>query len=79
MVRTLVNGEHREVTVFFATIVHPVAGYLTYPGAPYRFSASPWSLRVPAPTLGQHNEELYCGRLGISQAELNELRLSDVI
>jgi crotonobetainyl-CoA:carnitine CoA-transferase CaiB-like acyl-CoA transferase len=28
------------------------------PGAPYQFSATPWTLRSPAPTLGQHTAEV---------------------
>jgi benzylsuccinate CoA-transferase BbsE subunit len=28
------------------------------PGAPYRLSATPWRLRAPAPTLGQHTDEV---------------------
>lgn len=31
---------------------------LTYPGAPFRMSATPWSLRRPAPRLGEHNAEV---------------------
>ena len=29
-----------------------------YPGAPYRFSKSPWSISRTAPRLGEHNTEL---------------------
>ena len=28
------------------------------PGAPYKMSATPWTLRRPAPTLGQHTAEV---------------------
>jgi crotonobetainyl-CoA:carnitine CoA-transferase CaiB-like acyl-CoA transferase len=34
-------------------------GPLTYPGAPWRLSKTPWRLRRPAPTLGQHNDEVF--------------------
>ena len=70
----LLTSEHLNARGFFAEIAHPEAGQLKYPGAPYRFSASPWALRRPAPTLGQHNEEVYCGRLGVTKQELEELR-----
>jgi crotonobetainyl-CoA:carnitine CoA-transferase CaiB-like acyl-CoA transferase len=75
----LLNSEHLNARGFFATISHPAAGELQYPGAPYRFSASPWALRRPAPTLGQHNEEIYCGRLGLSPQELAELKKEGVV
>lgn len=75
----LLNSEHLKARGFFAQIGHLEAGTLTYPGAPYRFSASPWALRRPAPTLGQHNEEVYCGRLRLSREELGELKRAGVI
>lgn len=75
----LFTSEHLKARGFFASIGHPEAGELQYPGAPYRFSASPWALRRPAPCLGQHNEEIYCGRLGLSREELDELTKAGVI
>jgi CoA:oxalate CoA-transferase len=75
----LLNSAHLNARGFFAEITHPEAGSLRYPGAPYRFSATPWSLRRPAPCLGQHNEEIYCGRLGLSRQELDELKSTGVI
>ena len=75
----LLHSEHLNARGFFAQIGHPEAGELQYPGAPYRFSASPWALRRPAPTLGQHNEEIYCGRLGLTPAELAEFRTAGVV
>jgi crotonobetainyl-CoA:carnitine CoA-transferase CaiB-like acyl-CoA transferase len=75
----LLNSGHLNARGFFAAIGHPEAGELQYPGAPYRFSTSPWALRRPAPTLGQHNEEIYCGRLGLSKRELEELRTKEDI
>lgn len=75
----LLASPHLQARGFFAEIIHPVAGALRYPGAPYRFSATPWALRRPAPCLGQHNEEIYCGRLGLSSDELQALRSTGVI
>ena len=55
---------------FFVDIEHSKAGKLTYAGAPYIFSETPWTVRLPAPLLGQHNEEIYCQRLGYTREEL---------
>jgi crotonobetainyl-CoA:carnitine CoA-transferase CaiB-like acyl-CoA transferase len=69
--------EHRR---FFQTLEHPVTGPTRYPGLPMRFSALGGALhRSPAPTLGQHNAELLGGELGLSRAELEELRAKQVI
>jgi crotonobetainyl-CoA:carnitine CoA-transferase CaiB-like acyl-CoA transferase len=75
----LLQSEHLKARGFFAQLGHPQAGELQYPGAPYRFSASPWALLRPAPTLGQHNEEIYSGRLGLVRQELEELKRIEVI
>jgi crotonobetainyl-CoA:carnitine CoA-transferase CaiB-like acyl-CoA transferase len=40
------------------------------PSAPYQFSRTPWRLRRAAPRLGQHNHEIFCGRLGLAPEEL---------
>jgi crotonobetainyl-CoA:carnitine CoA-transferase CaiB-like acyl-CoA transferase len=44
-----------------------------------RLSATPGEVRWAGPTLGQHNEEIYRGLLGISAAELEDLRQSKVV
>jgi crotonobetainyl-CoA:carnitine CoA-transferase CaiB-like acyl-CoA transferase len=65
----LLASEHLRARGFFATIAHPVAGALTMPGAPYQMRATPWELRRPAPTLGQHTREVL-EPLGIDVAAL---------
>jgi formyl-CoA transferase len=44
-----------------------------------RLSATPGEVRWSGPALGQHNEEVYRGLLGVSEAELEDLRQSKVI
>ena len=46
---------------FWVTVDREHTGPLTYPGAPWRFSKTPWRIRRPAPTLGQHNAEVFEG------------------
>ncbi len=75
----LLDSPHLNARGFFATIGHPEAGLLRYPGAPYQFSASPWALSRPAPCLGQHNAEVFGRRLGLEQAELDRLKERSVI
>lgn len=61
---------HRE---FFKDVEHHSAGKFRYPGLPYRFSKPGPRLVRPAPRLGQHNEEVLGGELGISMADLERL------
>ncbi|MDY6834706.1 MAG: CoA transferase [Chloroflexota bacterium] len=65
---------------FFTEVYHPEFGkHFTYPGAPYKLSESPWQLHHRAPLLGEHNTAIYCQELGLSQQELNELKVKDII
>jgi crotonobetainyl-CoA:carnitine CoA-transferase CaiB-like acyl-CoA transferase len=52
---------------------------VTAPGAPYKFSVTPWEIRRPAPLLGQHNDEVFVQQLGISATELAALRADGVV
>jgi CoA:oxalate CoA-transferase len=64
---------------FFVEIEHQESGNLKYPGVPYRFSGIPRQEPVPAPVLGQHNEEIYCRFLGYTKRDLVKLKESNVI
>ena len=75
----LLNSEHLKARGFFVEIAQPVAGTHKYPGAPLKYDRTPWEIRLPAPTLGQHNDEIFGGRLGLSTARLGELKTMGVI
>jgi len=74
----LLNSEHLKTRGFFAEITHPVAGTFPYPTAPHQCSKTPWTLRRPAPCLGQHNAEVY-GELGMSGPEVERLRQERIV
>jgi crotonobetainyl-CoA:carnitine CoA-transferase CaiB-like acyl-CoA transferase len=59
---------------FFAEVDHPVAGHVTYPGAPFRMSETPWR-DLRAPLLGEHNDDVYRLELGLDAATLVRLGL----
>ena len=75
----LLNSEHLQARDFFVEIAQPVAGTHKYPGAPVKFSQTPWAVRMPAPTLGQHNAEIFGGWLGMTSARIEELTHKGVI
>jgi crotonobetainyl-CoA:carnitine CoA-transferase CaiB-like acyl-CoA transferase len=65
---------------FFQVMQHPVTGATRYPGLPIVFSALDRHLhRSPPPTLGQHNDEILGGELGLSANELADLRARKII
>jgi len=49
------------------------------PLAPYRLDGAPPPLWAPAPTLGEHNEVVLGGDLGLTRAELDKLAAEGVI
>ncbi|MGH1493814.1 MAG: CaiB/BaiF CoA transferase family protein [Acidimicrobiales bacterium] len=53
----LLSDRHFEERGFFVPVEHPVAGTVRQPGPPIRFDDG-WKLRRPAPTLGQHTDEV---------------------
>ncbi|MEX0682723.1 MAG: CoA transferase [Dehalococcoidia bacterium] len=76
---SLLDSEHLKQRGFFVEVSQTAAGKLTQAGAPYKLSETPWEIRLPAPTLGQHNEDVYGGRLGMSAPEIEALKAEGVI
>jgi len=54
------------------------AGDLTIPGPPFRMTDVEWTPGL-APTLGQHNAELYIEEMGMSPGDLVKLKAAGVI
>ena len=78
-VEDLLNDPQLAHRRYFAEVRHPEAGTWKYPSAPFKLSATSISIRWPAPRLGEHNEEVYCGRLGFSRMDLVDLRRAGVV
>ena len=65
---------------FYCEMDHKVSGRRRYPGWPMRFEPGPAQHhRSPCPTLGQHNEEILGGELGLTTEEIADLRVRKVI
>ncbi len=65
---------------FFSKAEHPeFETTLTYPGAPYVLTRSPWQLRSIAPRIGQHNEDVYRNELGLGDDQISALAGAGVI
>jgi CoA:oxalate CoA-transferase len=63
---------------FFQPIDHPSTGQMMYPGAPFAMQGTSWQ-HARAPLLGEHNAEIYGGRLGYTREDIVQLRGSGVI
>ncbi len=60
------------------TTEHPVAGTVKSPGFPVKLSRTPGTIRLPAPTIGQHNEEVLTQLLGYTKEQVEDLRKAGV-
>ena len=63
----------------FVDVEHPVAGHTTLTGDQIKFNDWEQAVRLPAPTLGQHNEEVYGKMLGFDAAKVHELMEQNVL
>jgi crotonobetainyl-CoA:carnitine CoA-transferase CaiB-like acyl-CoA transferase len=64
---------HLEARGFFVRLNHPEIGKFTHAGIPWHFSATPLSVRRPAPQLGEATEYVFKELLGHSDAEYQAL------
>ena len=58
---------------------HPVMGGVRVDGEPVHFSKTDWVIERSAPTLGQHNRQVFGTILGMSDREIDELVENEVI
>ena len=75
----LLADGHFQERGFWATVDHPAAGVVTQPGRPFIMNETPWQLRSPAPTLGEHNEAVFGEMLGYDRQALVRLKRMGVI
>lgn len=60
------------------TMQHPRAGELKVVGHPVRFSATPGTIRIPPPLVGEHTDAVL-GQLGYTAEQIAALREEGVI
>nr|WP_320145286.1 CoA transferase [uncultured Anaeromusa sp.] len=58
---------------------HPKAGKVVVTGSPLKMSGTPVDLTAPAPTLGQHNAEVYGEVLGLDAKQVAALKSEGII
>jgi crotonobetainyl-CoA:carnitine CoA-transferase CaiB-like acyl-CoA transferase len=76
----MTDDPHLLARGFFQPVAHPEAGTHLQPGPLASFVRQPLSpVRGPAPTLGQHNHEVLCELLGLSEGEYEQLLADEVI
>lgn len=75
----VLHSEQLNVRDYWTRIDDPVLGTLSYPKYIFRSTGSDNFSERSAPSLGAHNDEVFGRELGLSDAEINELRNANVI
>lgn len=75
----LMESPHEVARQFFVSMDHPTLGPIQFPRAAYRLSETAAGPRWPAPGLGEHNVDIYCGELGLSRSELVSLYAAGIV
>jgi CoA:oxalate CoA-transferase len=70
----LYHCPHLRERGFYVEVEHPAAGTVDYPGLGPRLSDLEYQVARPAPLLGQHNHEIFCGELGYAIEDLVKIR-----
>lgn len=78
-IEDIFNDPHYKARENIVEVEHPRLGKIKIPGVVPKFSRTPGAIRHRAPDLGEHNEEILGGMLGLSQEELAELKEKGVI
>jgi CoA:oxalate CoA-transferase len=78
-VSEVMRDEHMHGRGTLEWVDHPDLGYVVMPTTPLRLHGLDVAPTAPSPRVGQHNDEIYGGWLGLSAAELASLREDGVI
>ena len=81
----VLHDDHLGARGFWQWHERRYVGSIPNPSAPYRISATPeppeapLEIHSPSPTLGEHNEEILGGLLGLGSTELARLEAEQII
>ena len=75
----LLGDEHLRSRGYWQWLERAVVGRQPNPSPPYRQGPDPYAISSPAPTLGQHNEEVLGDILGLDASELARLEAMGII
>lgn len=73
------NDPHMHERGMLRWVDHPELGRVVLPNSPIRYEGSPLMDLIPSPELGQHNRDIYCGFLGLSEGEFDGLKAEGAI
>ncbi len=75
----IVDDPHYRARNMILEVPDPNWGTVKMPGLVPKLSHTPGQVKWSGPALGEHNREIYCGLLGLGDAEFERLRAEGVI
>ncbi|MDM7999313.1 MAG: CoA transferase [Dehalococcoidia bacterium] len=76
----MMDDRQLQARQYWVHLPHPELGdVIKYPSAPCVLSLTPWTLSRRAPLVGEHNEEIYCREMGLSEKDLHALKGANII
>jgi crotonobetainyl-CoA:carnitine CoA-transferase CaiB-like acyl-CoA transferase len=73
------NDPHLLSREMLVEVDQPISGKVKLIGSVYKMSKTPGNRKASVPAVGEHNEEIYCGLLGIDAQEMKKLKAESVI
>ncbi|MCO8275230.1 CoA transferase [Actinoplanes sp. TRM 88003] len=77
--KDMFGDPHFAAREAIVNVPHPDFGELPMQNATPKLSATPGSVRTAGPALGEHNDEVYGGLLGLDETERARLRTAKII
>ena len=77
--REVMNDKHMHQRGMLETIDHPELGRIVVPTSPLRYHGADKVKTTPSPSVGQDNDAVYGGWLGLSPADIAKLKADGVI
>ena len=75
----ILSDPHVKARGKLLEVEHPVMGKKVVISPPWKMSETPATIRKASPLLGENNEEVFCGLLGMSKDEFQTLVSEEVI
>ena len=75
----LLDDPHLTERNAFPVVTHVTKGEQRAVAPPWRFSRTPAAVDRWTPDLGEHNREVFCGLLGMDEAELTNLQEARIV
>jgi formyl-CoA transferase len=75
----MLEDPHFQARQAIVKTQHPDFGELRMQNVAPKLSETPGGIRAPAPAMGQHNEDVYLGLLGMTRERFDSLAARKVI